>query len=219
MAISRVLVEEWLDHLAPEDPEAQRSRRDLVRLNAVMGNFPWVERRVAYHEARAVRDADDRFRVIEMGAGEGQLSRRLAERFPEAEILGIDRMPGPKPRPVNLLWKEEDLRNVLPQCQGDVLIGTMILHHFAEEELKALRAAWSNFRVLLFAEPWRSGWTLVLDRLISPWTGKVTKHDMTASIRAGFLPGELPEYLGLADWEIRETIDLRGVLRLEAWRS
>ena len=35
--LPRVLEPETLDHLAPDDPVAQRSRRDLRRVNAFMG--------------------------------------------------------------------------------------------------------------------------------------------------------------------------------------
>jgi len=33
--MKRLLVPEILDHLPPDDPRAQRSRRDLARINAV----------------------------------------------------------------------------------------------------------------------------------------------------------------------------------------
>ena len=44
MEVARVLEPEWLDALPHEDPRARRSRRDLVRVNALMGN----DRIVAY---------------------------------------------------------------------------------------------------------------------------------------------------------------------------
>jgi len=218
MAISRVLVDELLDDLPQEDPSAQRSRKDLVGLNALMGNFRWVENRIARYGGRMTKDPSDPLRIVEIGAGEGRLGRRLARRFPRAEILGIDRAPAPADAPTGLSWKQEDLFRALPNCRGDVLVGVLILHHFEEDELRTLQTVWANFRVLYFAEPWRSSWTLALAGLANPWVGKVTRHDMPASIRAGFVPGELSKYLGLTGWKVRESIDLRGMLRLEAWR-
>ena len=50
--------------------------------------------------------------------------------------------------------------------------------------------------------------------------GEVTRHDMPASIRAGFRQGELPVLLGLnsEDWTISESSHWRGALRLIAKR-
>ena len=48
----RLLVPEILDGLPPEDPEARRSRRDLRRINFLMGNERWIARQVrelAFH--------------------------------------------------------------------------------------------------------------------------------------------------------------------------
>ena len=57
-------------------------------------------------------------------------------------------------------------------------------------------------------------------RLMLPFVGPATKHDMIVSIRAGFLPGELPNVLGLdaADWRVREETNWRGGLRMLAYR-
>jgi hypothetical protein len=48
----------------------------------------------------------------------------------------------------------------------------------------------------------------------------VTRHDMPASIRAGFRRGELPALLGLDSkkWILRELSHWRGSLRLVASR-
>ena len=46
---TRILEPEWLDTLPEDDARAQRSRRDLVRVNALMGNVGIV--------ARLLRDA------------------------------------------------------------------------------------------------------------------------------------------------------------------
>ncbi|MEM7146970.1 MAG: hypothetical protein AAF591_17700, partial [Verrucomicrobiota bacterium] len=62
----RVVEAEILDGLPVDDPEAVGSRRDLRRLNAVMGNHRWLCGRVRGGE-----------RVVEIGAGEGDLARRL----------------------------------------------------------------------------------------------------------------------------------------------
>ena len=45
--LPRALEPETLDHLAPDDPVAQRSRRDLRRVNAFMGARGILERALA----------------------------------------------------------------------------------------------------------------------------------------------------------------------------
>ena len=76
------------------------------------------------------------------------------------------------------------------------------------------------FQVLIFSEPLRSRWALGLSSLARPIVGRVTAHDMPASIRAGFQPGELSRLLGLEPgrWQVEETGTLNGVLRFKAWR-
>ena len=58
---------EILDDLPAEDPRAVRSRRDLRLINRLMGNHRWVLRHVAEHSGR----------VVELGAGDGCLARRI----------------------------------------------------------------------------------------------------------------------------------------------
>ena len=57
MRMARRVDPEWLDELPAHDPRAQRSRRDLVRINALMGNVQ-IERKGALLEKR-VRTAID----------------------------------------------------------------------------------------------------------------------------------------------------------------
>ena len=54
--LARILEPETLDHLAPGDPAAQRSRRDLRRVNAFMGARRILARAITH----AVADAPAR---------------------------------------------------------------------------------------------------------------------------------------------------------------
>jgi hypothetical protein len=86
--------------------------------------------------------------------------------------------------------------------------------------LRELGSHLKAFPVLIFCEPLRDALPLLLARLAAPWSGEITRHDMPASIRAGFRPGELPGLLGLDSglWQIRETALRRGGLRMIASR-
>src|SRR5436190_17319003 len=92
--LPRVLEPETLDHLAPDDPVAQRSRRDLRRVNAFMG----ARRILARAMARAVTDAPGRpLRILELGCGDGRLmlavARHRGDRWPSARPDLPDRQP------------------------------------------------------------------------------------------------------------------------------
>jgi hypothetical protein len=108
----------------------------------------------------------------------------------------------------------------LPAVSGSVCCGALILHHFDTESLRKLGREFPRFSHLLFTEPHRSPFPLAMAGLISPLVGKVTRHDMPASIKAGFRLGELPLLLGLtpSEWIVRERVTLRGSLRFSASR-
>ena len=65
-ALDRVLTPEILDSLDPRDPRAIRSRRDLVFIDAFMGNSRWITESVA-------RSSSARDGIVELGAGEVRL--------------------------------------------------------------------------------------------------------------------------------------------------
>jgi hypothetical protein len=115
-------------------------------------------------------------------------------------------------------WSSGDFFQTLPNIYADACIGSLILHHFSDEALRDLGARLQSFRSLTFCEPLRSHLPLFLAKLSCPFLSEVTRHDMPASIRAGFCSGELPALLGLdsKNWHIRESSHWRGVLRLTA---
>lgn len=205
----RVVHPEILDGLAAEDPAALRSRRDLRLINATMGNFRWVERQVDRLPAGAS--------VVEIGAGEGILSRRLARRFPKKTLAAVDLAPTPSCL-TGVDWRQGDLFQILPEISSDVVLGVMILHHFSAAQLAELGRGLGKFSVICFCEPRRACLPLVWGGLLWPFIGAVTRHDMPVSVRAGFRPGELAGLLGLEKWRIEESVDWRGSLRLVAWR-
>lgn len=158
-------------------------------------------------------------RLVELGAGDGRLCRKVSDWFPTATITGLDLEPAPRSLPIGISWRQGDLFDRLPDCDGDALFGVLILHHFQDEQLHRIGQMAANYRLLCFCEPWRTRFSHLLGVLVRPLCGEVTRHDLPASIDAGFVAGELPGLLGLRSWKIEESVDWRGSLRLVAWRE
>lgn len=159
--------------------------------------------------------------LLELGAGDGHLLKRLHGILPEAIISGLDLRARPKGLPSGIRWIRGNFLETLTDGKADACIGNLILHHFDSEALRTLGGKLQEFRLLLFSEPLRKTLPMRLARMVLPLAGEVTRHDMPASIRAGFLKGELPSLLGLdpALWNVKEHESRRGSLRLMAIRK
>src|SRR4051812_42724581 len=82
----RALEREWLDDLPAADRRARHARRDLRRVNALMGNARIV--------ARALGPLREDATLADLGAGDGALAVRLARRLrSSARVFLVDRNP------------------------------------------------------------------------------------------------------------------------------
>ena len=212
-ALKRVLLPEILDSLDPADPRAIRSRRDLRWIDLYLGNSRWMVSRL-----RTKTPVPSR--ILEIGAGEGGLCRKINAALPSSTVTGLDLLRRPANLPGDIGWVGGDFFQTLPGTGGDACVGSLILHHFPDPALRELGGCLRAFRTLAFCEPLRARLPLVFSALSSPFVGEVTRHDMPVSIRAGFRPGELPALLGLDPkiWKITESCHWRGALRLLASR-
>ena len=211
--LERVIIPEILDSLNPADPRAIRSRRDLRLIDLYLGNSRWIVRQLKIQTPAPAR-------IIEIGAGEGDLCRKVQTSLPSSAVTGLDLIQRPANLPSDIQWIGGDFFQTLPNIDADACVGSLILHHFSDEALHELGAGLQSFRSLTFCEPLRSRLPLFLSKLSAAFMSEVTRHDMPASIRAGFRPGELPALLGLDSkkWSVRESSHWRGALRLAAWR-
>jgi len=210
----REVLPEILDHLPADDSEALRSRRDLKRINALMGNESWICRTIRHFPEAAARG------IVELGAGEGLLAARMAGVFPASPITAYDLAPPPPSLPPSVQWRMGDLFASPPPKDGGILVANLFLHHFEKEALRDLGAWCAGFDVIIYNEPDRAVFPHFLGSLMHPFINRVTRHDMHVSICAGFTLGELPPLLGLQapHWQIRETSTWRGSRRGVAWR-
>lgn len=206
----RAVYPEILDALTPEDPRAIRSRRDLQRVNRVMGSCGILTRAVRHALASAPQHAP--LRILELGAGDGSLALRLATRlaaaWPSAELTLLDRQAlvaeetgtafahlGWTCRRLTvdaLAWARAPTQQQLT-ARWDLVLANLFLHHFQEDELRALLAAVADrCDAFVACEPRRSLAALIGSRLL-PALGVSadTRYDAIVSVRAGFRDNEL----------------------------
>ena len=207
---------EWLDELPAEDPRAVASRRDLTRVNRIMGNAGILGRMIL--EASSGRSPR---RVVELGAGDGRflldVARRLAPRWPGVSVGLLDRREAVHPETraafAALGWTVEvitaDVFDWLEQseAQTDILVANLFLHHFQPGPLtKLLALAARRTKLLAACEPRRSAVALAASRLLGCiGYNDVTRHDAVVSVRAGFAGTELSGWWPVgSEWRLRE---------------
>lgn len=214
----RTVQAEILDSLDEDDPAARANRRDLRRLNRLMGNYRWCREQLR----RELRPGD---RLLELGAGDGELGRLAAGALPPgAGATGLDLGRRPERWPDAWAWRQADILSEDALDGADVVLANLILHQFDDDALASLgrRLGASGARRLIANEPARRRLHLWQMRLSRPlgWH-PVSRHDAAASIRAGFLGHELAERLGLdpAAWRWTARTTFLGAYRFVAARA
>ena len=203
--MTRVLQPELLDELPASDPRAQHSRRDLRRINSVMGNARMISRFVK-HFARN----KDRLRIAEIGAGDGNVSLRVVRSLKGGELILVDKNPNCEVQlsDWNISVERADVFDWLNRAErADVIVANLFLHHFERDALRELLARSSECcDCFVAAEPLRSRfaeWFAHCVRLIG--CNEVTRHDAVISVRAGFRDRELSSlWPPTVNWKIGE---------------
>ena len=203
--LTRRVNAEMLDHLPADDPRAIRSRRDLRRINRIMGNRAILESLCDRSLVRAPSH------IAELGAGDGslllQLAKRRARNWPKVTVTLVDRE---NPLSVQIqaafdslgwtaraavmdvfAWLERD--NHPPY---DLIVANLFVHHFEGEALARLLRGISRITQCFIAcEPRRSRLPLLASHLVGAiGANEVTRHDAVLSVHAGFRDRELSSY-------------------------
>jgi hypothetical protein len=227
--MSRIVAAEALDHLAPDDPAAIRSRRDLVRVHRAMGTRSIVSR--GWRNLVSPQRAGAPLRILELGAGDGSLllgvARSLAPGWPRVQLILMDRQDIVTPATLAgfaelgwaarvqvddvLAWadRRDEAAPGMPLARWDLITTSLFLHHFEGSDLDRLLAAAASRCDRFFAcEPSRSWLALAGSHFVGAiGANAVTRKDAVLSVHAGFRGDELSARWPLAGghWQVRES--------------
>lgn len=209
----RFVTDEALDHLAPDDPAAMRSRRDLVRVHRAMGTRSIMVQ--GWHDLVSPGRGRKPLRILEIGAGDGSLllgvACDVARQWPQVQLTLLDRLNIVKPATLaayaqlgwaaqvevadvlawSVLTADEVSGRALPRW--DLITTTLFLHHFEGTQLDSVFAAAALRSDRFFAcEPKRSWLPLAGSRFVGAiGANAVTRKDAVLSVRAGFRDDEI----------------------------
>ncbi len=79
-------------------------------------------------------------RVLELGVGTGETARRLLERYPDAELTGLDSQPEMvfKARELGIEVRLARMEDPLPDGPWDLVISVLSVHHLTDEQKRDL---------------------------------------------------------------------------------
>lgn len=213
----RTLHPELLDDLPENHPGAVGSRRDLRRINILMGHPE-----IFVHSLKNIFPKQPPSRLLEIGAGDGKLLLRVAQRLPATwrniDVTFIDLQDllqsDTKIEFAIFNWRvcsiEADVFDWLSDSsveKTDVALANLVLHHFTDAQLTSLFSEIAKRTDAFVAvEPLRGQWPLFCAQLLSLiGCNAVTCHDAPVSVRAGFIGRELSALWPRdGDWELTE---------------
>jgi hypothetical protein len=215
--MERVVQPELLDILPARDSSALRSRRDIRRLNSLMGH----PRLMAAAVEQSWR-GHDHGRIVELGAGDGRfllsVARRMRSKPSGVHATLVDRLDvveqatraGFESQGWQINLAIADAMQWLSRADSfacGTIIANLFLHQFSDMRLsEMLGLAAQSADSVIALEPRRS----MLSRFCGCFLGlagcsRVTRHDGRVSIRAGFAGRELSAlWSGGTDWELLE---------------
>ena len=224
----RHVAAETLDHLAPDDPAAMRSRRDLVRVHRAMGTRSIVTQ--GWRELVLTERGGLPLRILEIGAGDGSLllgvARAVAPHWPPVQLTLLDRLDIVSPATLAgyaelgwaarvhvadvLSWvdRPDGRESMTAPPRWDLITTTLFLHHFERSQLDQLLAGVAERTDRFFAcEPKRSWLPLAGSHLLGAiGANAVTREDAVLSVHAGFRDQEITAMWprAVSAWRTRE---------------
>ena len=212
----RLMSPEMLDTLLEDDPRAIDSRKDLRRINRIMGATGLL-----LHAVLSTPTAPRR--IVELGAGDGslmlQLAQRLSSQWTGVHVVLLDRQNVVDHQTLNdfskIGWSVEIVQADINAWaasgearQFDIAIANLFIHHFEAHQIACLFNALSACTALFIAcEPRRARLPLLASRLVGLiGANEVTRKDAVISVQAGFRDDELSALWSssIPDWNLIE---------------
>jgi SAM-dependent methyltransferase len=205
-----------LDQMAPEDPKAVASRRDIKRINAVMLQDAVIRSAISRCGLVSPR------RVLDLGGGDGTLTlkvaRRMTPQWRGVELVVLDRVDvvdsHTKREFGKLGWHLKvvaaDVFSFLQDAEKhpfDLILSNLFIHHFPSDHLAKLLFLVSSLTTGFVAcEPRRSPLTLAGGAML--WAigcSAVTVRDSVTGAKAGFATREISDlWPDPQSWELSE---------------
>lgn len=94
-------------------------------------------------------------RVLELGVGTGETTRRLLERFPDAEVTGLDSSPEMvfRARELGIEARLARMEDPLPDGPWDLVVSVLTIHHLdADGKRDLFRRVGEQSRTLVFGD-------------------------------------------------------------------
>ena len=201
----RTLQAELVDDLPADHPDAIETRRDLRRINTLMGHAG-----IFVRSLKRVFPRQPPARMVEIGAGDGEIllrvARRLAGQWRDVDVTFVDLQDllseKTKADFAVLNWKvrsvEGDIFKWMTDTateKTDAVLGNLVLHHFTDAQLTTLfSAAAKKANAFIAVEPRRDSWSYFFSRCLAlVGCGPVARHDAPISVKAGFTRRELSQ--------------------------
>jgi SAM-dependent methyltransferase len=219
--MERSITPEILDHLRSDDPRAIRSRKDLQRVNRMMGN-------AQFQAASIIRlfAGKKSVRILEIGCGDGTFMLEVLKIANKSglkatgEVFLLDMQEIVSETTIKNFaesgWSAAAIKADLFQWlriaateRFDLIACNLFLHHFHPEALRKIFAAAAACADAFFCtEPRRNLFCLGVTQCL--WLigcNDVTRHDAPVSIHAGFNQQELQQLWPesrKAEWKFEE---------------
>jgi len=201
LTLPRTVSPEALDLLAASDARAIRSRRDLRRVNRVLGTRGIIIRGLQPLIGQSSRDQP--LCVLELGAGDGSLMLSIAKKmsgtWPPVQLTLLDRLTlvdaDTSAAFARYGWSLQTLSvDVFDWAASpspprwDVIVTNLFLHHFDASLLpKLLSAVAARCNLFVACEPRRAPLALIGSHLMGAiGASRVTREDAVLSVHAGF---------------------------------
>lgn len=166
--------------------------------------------------------------ILEVGCGGGFFTAKLAQKFPQAKVVGIDLNPQAialakkQHRAPNLSFElrtEENLNE--PPKSYEIVLATLVCHHLSDENLISFLASAARIarKKVIVNDLHRHPLAYHLFRLITPlFQNRLIQHDGLLSIQRGFTKKELTTLLsqsGISRYSLKWKWAFRWLLEID----